>query len=308
MKLLITGGAGYIGTELIYLLNKEAAVSEIVVYDNLSRSNRNFFIGVQKLNPNKIRFVEGDILDTRKLRETMAGVEVVYHLAADVSTPFADRHPHLFEQVNHWGTAEVVYAVEATPSVRRLIYTGSASSYGASDSPFTIDSIPQPKTFYGISKFRGEKHVQRMIPKLEKVFVLRCGNVYGYSKSMRFDAVINKFMFQANYNRLIHIDGNGKQHRPFISIQKIATVLSRLITSELQSGIYNAVDKNPAIGEIVEVLRKIYPELEMIFVNQSMDMRNLQVEPSPEIQALFPEIEENLEEELLRFKEAFVFG
>lgn len=295
MKILITGGSGYIGTELIYQLFKKETVSEIIVYDNLSRSNRNFFIGVNKMNSDKIRFIEGDLLDSRKLRQAMKGVDVVYHLAANVTTPFADQHPHLYEQINHWGTAEVVYAVEATESVKKLIYLSSASIYGSSDTEvFSNTQIPQPKTFYGISKYRGEKHINRLLPKLESVYVLRSGNVYGYSKSMRFDAVINKFMFQANYNRLITIDGTGKQKRPFIHIDKIAFALAKIIDSDIESGVYNVVDKNLAIGEIVEVIRKIYPDIEMIFVNRHMDMRNLEVTPSIEINKLFSEIRRSL--------------
>lgn len=307
MKVLITGGAGYIGTQITRLLNDNPSVSEIVIYDNLSRSNRNFFIGVEKLNTEKVRFVHGDLLDTAKLRASLQSVEIVYHLAANVTTPFSDQHPHLFEQVNHWGTAEVVYAIEATPSVKRLIYLSSASVYGASKEIYRLHETPQPKTFYGISKLRGEKHVQRMIPKLERCYILRCGNVYGYNKSMRFDAVINRFMFEANYNSRITIDGTGAQHRPFIHIDKIGEALSALSESDIVSGYYNVLDKNLAIGDIVEVIRELYPDLEMIFVNQHMDMRELQVEASPEISALFAKNKSTLKEELTHFREKFVF-
>lgn len=307
MKVLLTGGAGYIGTEITDLLNKDPKVSEIIIYDNLSRSNRNFFIGKDKLNGGKVRFVHGDLLDTAKLRTTLKDVAIVYHLAANVTTPFADQQPHLYEQVNHWGTAEVVYAIEATPSVKRLVYLSSASVYGASKEICRIEDTPQPKTFYGISKFRGEKHVRRMISKLDRCYILRCGNVYGYNKSMRFDAVINRFMFQANFNSLISIDGTGKQHRPFIHINKIAAALNALTDSEIDSGFYNVVDKNLAIGEIVEVVRELYPELEMIFVNQHMDMRELQVEASPQMSALFAPIEGSFKEELKDFRKKFVF-
>lgn len=307
MKVLITGGAGYIGTEITYLLSEDPKIDEIIIYDNLSRSNRNFFIGVDKLDFRKVRFVQGDLLDSRKLRNALQEVDVVYHLAANVTTPFADQHPHLFEQVNHWGTAELVYAVEATPSIKRLIYVSSASVYGASQEICRLEDVPQPRTFYGISKFRGEKHIKRMIPKLDKTYILRCGNVYGYNKSMRFDAVINRFMFEANYNKLITIDGTGEQHRPFIHIKKVSAALAALSHSDIESGYYNVLDHNLAIGEIVQIVRKLYPDLEMIFVNQHMDMRELKVEPSQEISNLFSHIKSGLEEELKAFKDSFVF-
>ena len=155
MKILITGGAGYIGTELVYELNKNPEVKEIVVYDNLSRGNINLFIGSNKLS-NKIKFIQGDILDTRLLRESLKGVDVVYHLAAKVTTPFADQNAHFFEQVNHWGTAELTYAIEES-EVKKFIYTSSASVYGASSQEADEQTFPNPKTFYGISKLRGEE-------------------------------------------------------------------------------------------------------------------------------------------------------
>ena len=96
MNILITGGAGYIGTELAYELEKNPEVKQIIIYDNLSRGNINLFIGSRKLS-RKIKFVQGDILDTRLLKQTLKGVDVVYHLAAKVTTPFADQNPHIFE-------------------------------------------------------------------------------------------------------------------------------------------------------------------------------------------------------------------
>lgn len=307
MKVLLTGGAGYIGTEIVSLLNDDSSIDEIIVYDNLSRSNRNFFIGNGKLSSDKVTFIQGDLLDTRKFRNAMQGVETVYHLAANVSTPFANQNPHLFEQINNWGTAEVVYAVEATPSVKRLIYVSTASVYGASEVSSKITDEAEPDTYYSITKLRGEKHISRMIPKIKQCYIIRCGNIYGYNKSMRFDAVINRFMFAANYKGMIHIHGTGEQHRPFIHIKKAALAIQKLTNSDLKSGIYNLVDKNLSIGEVVQKVREIYPELEMIFVNQHMKMRELKVEPSMELNQLYSEINSSFEKELKEFKNAFTF-
>ena len=111
MRILVTGGAGYIGTELIKALAKDDNIEEVIVYDNLTRHNFTFFIGNRYSHAEKVRFVEGDILDSRKVRKVIDGVHTVYHLAAKVTTPFANTDPHFYEQVNHWGTAELVYAV-----------------------------------------------------------------------------------------------------------------------------------------------------------------------------------------------------
>ena len=132
MNVLITGGAGYVGTELVLKLAENTEVSKIVVYDNLSRENYNLFINSSKrIAKDKIQFEFGDLLDSRKIRKVLTDIDVVYHLAARVSTPFSNADNHLFEQVNHWGTAELVYAVEEIKTVKQFIYLSSCSVYGS---------------------------------------------------------------------------------------------------------------------------------------------------------------------------------
>ncbi|KAA3646813.1 MAG: SDR family NAD-dependent epimerase/dehydratase [Bacteroidetes bacterium] len=305
MKVLITGGAGYIGTSLIESLVNSDHVSELIVYDNLSRGNRNLFIGNPKLEGAKLTFVQGELLDSRKLNSILKGVDLVYHLAANVTTPFSDQNPHLFEQVNHWGTAELVYALEKS-NVKRLVYLSSVSVYGTSNSSKKVGDELNPRTFYGISKMRAEAHVERLMNKME-TYIIRCGNVYGYNRSMRFDAVINTFLFEANFKNRITINGTGEQRRPFIHIDKAAQTLLTLSQAELANGIYNLVDKNWAIGEVVKELRAIYPDLEMIFVNQHMKMRELEVEGSQELTQMFSGNTKSLQDELRDFKAAFTF-
>src|SRR5690606_32778242 len=215
MKVLVTGGAGYIGTELVNLLVSNDDVEKVIVYDNLSRLNYNLFLGLKLHKHGKLSFVKGELLDSRSLRKVLKDVDVVFHLAAKVTTPFAVSDSHGFEQVNHWGTAELVYAVEETPSVKRFIYVSSTGVYGSSEDAVDEQVQPNPKTFYAISKLRGEEHVRRLMDKVD-THILRCGNVYGYSKSMRFDSVINKFAFEANFNKLVTVQGDGKQSRSFI--------------------------------------------------------------------------------------------
>lgn len=306
MKILVTGGAGYIGTSLVQHLCTLPNVQEIVVYDNLSRGNFNLFIGQQLAGAHKVKFVHGDLLDSRKLKKQLEGTQVVYHLAAKVTTPFANTDGHMHEQVNHWGTAELVYAVEES-EVQRLIYTSSTSVYGSSAEEVDEQTEPTPKTLYGISKLRGEEHVRRLLPKLQ-TFILRLGNVYGYNRSMRFDAVINRFMFDAHYKGRIQIDGNGEQYRAFIHIARLIPALVEMCTASIPSGIYNLVDRNMQVLDIVDVLKEIYPELEFIFTNQHLQLAQLRVKPESMLrQHLSLPTLAPLKDELLEFREKFSF-
>ncbi len=306
MKILITGGAGYVGTELIKRLAIDPEVTSITVYDNIQKNHYSFFLGEPISGREKIDFIEGDILDTRKLKKALEGVNLVYHLAAKVTTPFANVDAHYFEQVNHWGTAELVYAIEES-NVEKLIFLSSTSVYGASKKMVDERSKPNPRTHYGISKMRGEEHVHRLQAR-KKALILRCGNVYGYSKSMRFDAVINRFMFDANFNHRISIHGDGKQHRGFIHIESISYVLAQLISTDVPSGDYNLVDKNIQILDVVDVLKEIFPGMEYLFVNQHMSLRELKVSTASKLYQYIQRSEPTeLLEELKAFKEQFSF-
>lgn len=305
-RIFITGGAGYVGTSLVERLALSPSVEEIKVYDNLSRPNHNFFLGKSFENNDKVSFVNGDLLDSRKLKMQLAGMDTVFHLAARVTTPFANTDSHQFEQVNHWGTAELVYAVEES-EVEQFIYTSSTSVYGASQEEVNEQTPPNPKTFYGMSKRRGEEHVERLQDKLNTI-ILRCGNVYGYNRSMRFDAVINRFMFDAHFNNRISIHGDGTQKRAFLHIDHLSEVLAQVVQQEVPSGTYNLLDKNRQVLDVVDVLKEIYPELEFIFINQHLHLRELTVSAETALSQYIAKPETgDLKKELEAFKQHFSF-
>lgn len=272
MKVLITGGAGYIGYALVRQLMFAPEVSEIIIYDNLSRRNYAFF-DHQKFAEKPVRFVHGDILDGRKLNQTLQGVSVLYHLAAKVTTPFADTDAHSFDQINHWGTAQVAYAAEQQ-GVQHLIYVSSASVYGNSNHPLSETDAPNPRSHYGIAKLAGEKEVLRL-QKQQRVHVVRSGNVYGYNPTYRIDAVINRFIFEAHFEGRVSIQGSGEQQRAFIHVDKLATGLRQLLSSDLDSGVYNLAEHNFSINDILLSIKVLYPELETININPNMPRRNI---------------------------------
>jgi UDP-glucose 4-epimerase len=125
---------------------------------------------------------------------------------------------------------------------------------------------------------------------------------------MRFDAVINKFMFEANFNNRISIHGNGKQSRSFINIDLLTDVMKRIILHSVPSGIYNIVERNLMVLDIVDVLKEIYPSMEFIFVNQHLTLRDLKVSSDTKLKEYIDIINPmDFKTELINFKDRFAF-
>ena len=303
MKILLTGGAGYIGNELVYRLSEEAGIEEILVYDNLRKGNYNLFTGLRKVPGKNVRFLQGDILDSRTLRSAMKGVDLVIHLAAKVPTPYADQDPHDFEQSNHWGTAEVVYAAEEE-SVGRFIYLSSQSVYGHGDIKST-EHPRVPTSYYSISKMRGEEHVLRLMEKIS-VQLVRCANVYGYSKNLRVETEINQLIFDAHFTNRVAIHGDPEFTQTYISLYRLVEVLAQMVNKNVESDVYNLSHLSVSSMDMVEGLKVIYPGLETIFVDQHIPLHDLKMECDRRLAPLLPN-GTSIVEDLQKFKELFTF-
>lgn len=300
MKILITGGAGYVGCSLVERLVRDDRVDQVIIYDSMMRRQYGMFADPQ-INGRKLSFLQADILDNHSLAKALIGVDVVYHLAAKVVAPDSDSDSQQFEQINNWGTANVVYEV-AKSSVRRFIYLSTAYVYGRGDEVRKVTGTPSPHSFYGISKWRGEEHV-RTLPDHIDTYIIRSGTCYGYNPCTRFDLFINKFLFEAHYFRRIVIHGDGSQVRPFIHIDKATQSLSALTHSELPSGVYNLLEYNASVMEIVAKLIEVYPDLEYQYVNRHITMSHVMVEPSEEIAQYIPYLPKSFAEELGQFRD-----
>ncbi len=305
MRILVTGGAGYLGTQLVQNLSCLKETSEIVVFDNLSRGNFNLFIGDQKLGC-PVQLVEADILDSRRFQQALQNIDVVFHLAAKVTTPFSDQNAHLFEQVNHWGTAETVYAIEKS-QISKFVFLSSTSVYGTPDGEANESTSPRPKTNYGRSKLNAEKHVARLLRSDVCTYIIRCGNIFGYNPSMRFDSVINKFVFEVNFKNRICIHGDGEQCRSFIPVDRAADILSKLSQIDLPHGIYNLVENTLSVNQIADTLNEITPAMERVFIDQDLQLSQLRVEPNLLINNLTQIPPRPLQKSLEQFLSRFTF-
>jgi UDP-glucose 4-epimerase len=303
MRILMTGGAGYIGNELVYRLSAEPEIEDVLVYDNLCKGNYNLFTGLRKLPNTNVRFVQADILDSRSLRKYMKGVDIVIHLAAKVETPFADQNAHDFEQTNHWGTAEVVYAAEDL-GIQRFIFLSSQSVYGQGD-VLTTDFPRVPSSYYGISKMRAEDHVSRLMEKTS-VQLIRCASIYGYSKNLRVETPLNQMVFDAHFKNRIAIHGAPEYTQSHISLYRLVETLARMVACEMESDFYNLSHRNMSSMKIAETLKKFYPNLETIFVDQHISLRDLTINCDERLKAFLP-ADTTMHEDLSKFQELFTF-
>ncbi len=273
MKVLITGGAGYVGYSLVEALEQQNEVSEIILYDNISHHDINFFFYGKRLQ--KVRFIKADLLNNYELNKRVHDVDVVYHLAAEVRSPYSHDDHSKYEQVNQYGTLNLYQSLKNS-EVKKVVYLSSAAVYGFTKIPNEV-VIPQPENAYGRSKWEGEKYLQNL--QNIDLFVIRSANVFGPNPCIRKDAVINKMMLDSLMYERIMISGSGDQLRPFIHIDHLVELMIASIFGKISPGIYNAVQDNCTMNYIRDILIQEMPELEFTYVSanshfQSMEMKS----------------------------------
>jgi UDP-glucose 4-epimerase len=120
--------------------------------------------------------------------------------------------------------------------------------------------------------------------------------------------VINKFVFDANFDKRVSIQGNGKQSRTFIHVEFLAKALNNLLTAELAGGTYNLVDRTVKIFDVVDILKELIPNLEFIFINQHLKLHELSVMRNEELNKTLGIVNSRpLKEELTDFLSKFTF-
>ena len=266
--IVVTGGAGYIGSQLIRDLAADERFREnpIRIYDNLQRHNHPVLLDLPPTA--QYQFVEGDILDRVTLSDALKDAWAVIHLAAVVSTPISFDHPVWTYQVNHWGTSMVVdEAVKA--GVERFIYACSASVYGPGGVFHEADTCT-PIGAYSVSKLQGEQVVMEAgAHRHLRVTSLRLGNVFGNAAGIRFEAVGNRFAYLAGTGKPLVIHGQGDQKRPMIHVRDTsAAIRFSLANAATEARILNTSSQNVSVNELVEAVRQTMPEVSLRYTDQ----------------------------------------
>jgi UDP-glucose 4-epimerase len=217
-KVLVTGGAGFIGSHLARAL--EARDHGVRVLDDFSSGKRANLADLE----GRIEIVEGSILDEATLERAMDGVEIVYHEAAIPSVPRSIAAPVASHQANATGTLNVL-EVARRKSVRRVIYAGSSSAYGETPTLPKVESMATaPLSPYAVSKLAGEHYCQVYARAFGvETVVLRYFNVFGprQDPNSQYAAVIPRFVTAALEGRRPVIFGDGTQSRDFCFIDNV---------------------------------------------------------------------------------------
>ncbi len=235
MKILVTGGAGFIGSHIVELYQDRA--EEIRVLDNLRTGHRRNLDGLRHT------FIEGSITDRELVRKAVEGVDFIFHLAALVSVPESMAKPGECVDINVHGLLNVLEEASAA-DVRKLVFASSAAVYGDNPVvPKTESMLPEPKSPYAITKLDGEYYLAMFQSegRLETA-AIRFFNVFGPRQDPKgaYAAAVPIFIEKALRGEDLTIFGDGGQTRDFIHVEDIAGALSFAAETPGVSGVFNA--------------------------------------------------------------------
>ncbi len=258
-NVLVTGGAGYVGSALVPKLLAEG--HKVTVLD-LYLYGEDLFADLRGSN---LREVKGDIRDIKVVEDALTGCDCVIHLACISNDPSYDLDPNLGRSINYEAFRPMVRAAKAA-GVKRFIYASSSSVYGVKDEPEVTEDLPlEPLTDYSKFKALCEQELEAERQPGFAVCTIRPSTVCGYAKRQRLDVVVNIFTNQAVNNGKIRVTG-GPQKRPNIHIDDMVRCYLHLLqqpAEKIDGKIWNAGDTNFPISELAEIVRKVVGQVEI---------------------------------------------
>jgi Nucleoside-diphosphate-sugar epimerases len=258
-RVLVTGGCGYIGSVLVSQLLAESRVSSVVVLDSLAGGSPANLVGSVR---DKLTFHRGDVREYGAVEQAVRGVDTVIHLAAITGAESThDRREETFA-VNRDGTANVLTAAGKF-DVENVVLASSCNGYGRAASTNIDEETPQnPLNPYAESKVAAEALLTEAIEEhgFDRT-ALRMSTNYGWSPGVRFNLVVNHFVFRGLTERPLTVYGDGSNWRPFIHVRDAARAYAAaaLEPDAWPAQIYNvgSNDANYRVHKIAEVVRDV---------------------------------------------------
>jgi nucleoside-diphosphate-sugar epimerase len=259
MNILVTGGAGYLGSVLL---------PKLVVRGHKVRCLDIGYFGLghlKGLRPS-VEFVRDDLRrvmeDAGFRKDLLGGVDCVIHLAAISNDPSAELHPELTEQINFKSTIALADAAKAAGA--GFVFSSSCSVYGEANGKLTETGTVNPLTVYAVSKVKSEEALRGLADDTWRPVILRNGTLFGYSPRMRFDLVVNIFSLHAALYNEIQVFGGGEQWRPFLHVADCARAFIHFAErKEWQFDCYNIAHQNLRVLDLANMFRRLKPGLKV---------------------------------------------
>ena len=244
MKVLVTGGAGFIGKYLVKSLLEKG--NSVTIYDNFSNSTKNSINFLVNIGA---KVIEGDITKLDDIVNAIKDHEIVIHLAAKISVSESISNPSETFKINVDGTNNILIACKKN-KIKKLIVSSSAAVYGESSTgiKWVEESTMNPISPYGESKVQMEQKILEFTSKHDiNCIILRFFNIYGIGQSLEYAGVITKFIKKIIKKESLQIFGNGSQTRDFVAIYDVIQSIHNASAYD-KSGIFNI-----ASGRVVTI-------------------------------------------------------
>ena len=249
MRILLTGGSGYLGSVL---------TRKLLTNGHHIRILDNFLFGKGSLKDiqdnKKLELVAGDIRDLSIVGKSLKNIDAVIHLASIVGTQSAELDSKVSTEINFMATRNIAELCKIY-KIKQFIFASTCSVYGAQpDRLIAENSEVDPMDSYGLSKFQSERAI---LQTYDYPTILRLGTLFGASHRMRFDLAINLFIAQAMNKEKLTVFG-GEQWRPFLHVDDAAEAFSFAVENKME-GTYNVVWKNLTINQMAKDVKKLIP-------------------------------------------------
>lgn len=277
-RILVTGGAGYVGSLLTERLSKSY---EVIIYDTCWYGKDHI-----DLNNKNLKLVQGDIRDKNKFSSALEGCDTVIHLACISNDPSFALNESLSKSINFDCFEDLIKASKEN-KVKRFVYASSSSVYGFSDNENVTEQHPLvPLTLY--NKFKGmcEPILNKYIDTNFTGVTVRPATICGYAPRCRLDLSVNILTNHAVNNKKILVLGGGEQKRPNLHVEDMCRAYETIIEADkekINGEIFNVSYENKKIIELAEIVKKNvkdffnYNDIEIIVESETVDKRSYHV-------------------------------
>ncbi|HEY5885102.1 MAG TPA: SDR family oxidoreductase [Pyrinomonadaceae bacterium] len=274
MNILVTGGAGYLGSVLIPKLLARGHRVRVLDLGYFGLGHLRALKPSVEVIREDLRAVVGSPSELRKL---LSDCDCVIHLAAVSNDPSAELNPELTDEVNFRATEKLAEAAQQLGIT--FIFSSSCSVYGAADGEVDEEGWVNPLTAYASSKINAEQSLSQMSNNGWSPIILRNGTLFGYSPRMRFDLVVNIFSLYSTLHNEIKIFGDGLHWRPFLHVRDCARAFVFFAEQpKPQHVCYNIAHENLRVVDIAERFQRINPSLQATHLTTAdEDQRNYRV-------------------------------